>query len=102
MKKSIFHVGTSSENKSLFHKSHAAKAWETGKPSRRMEAEISRIGNDGCEIRVHEVLSKGEVRNRLYRLGDIDEFMHKVLENLARDKKWRALFSLVDFFKIDL
>jgi hypothetical protein len=99
MKSKKPHFGTCIENKMHFHKSHAAKAWETGRPSRRMEAEVSSFRGDHCTVVVHDVSSKGEVKNRSYKLIDINECVHKILCDYARDKQWRHFFALVNFFR---
>jgi hypothetical protein len=101
MKSKKPHFGTSIENKIHFHKSHAAKAWETGKPSRRMEAEVFPLVHDGCKILVHDVSSKGDVKNREYRLIDINQTVHKILTDYARDRQWKYFFALVNFFRED-
>ena len=99
MKNHKKHFGTSLENKIHFHKSHAAKAWETGRPSRRMEAEVSSFNSDSCIVVVHDVSSKGEIKNRSYKLIDINDCIHEILCDYARDKQWKYFFALINFFK---
>lgn len=101
MKKRLFHSITSPERQSSLHRSHVAKSLVTGRPSRRMEAEISCLKKDGCEVRVHEVTSKGEVKNRLYILNDVNPSLHALLEKFAKEKNWKSLFAIVDFFRED-
>lgn len=101
MKRRMFHSITSPERQSSLHRSHFAKSLVTGRPSRRMEAEISCLKEGICEVRVHEVTSKGEVKNRKYVLHDVGISLHSILEKLAKDRNWKSLFAIVDFFRDD-
>lgn len=101
MRRRLFHALTAPENQSKLSRSHAAKSLMTGKPSRRMQAEISCLKDNGCEVRIHEVTVNGDIKNRTYRLGDISPVIHSILEKFARDQYWKGLFPLVDFFRTD-
>jgi hypothetical protein len=98
-KRRLFHSITKDDNRKDLHRSHAAKSWETGKPSRRMEANVSCLNNSVCSLTVIDVSAKGCVKNRSYVLSDIDEDIHGLICRLAKDKKWKPLFALVDLFK---
>jgi hypothetical protein len=99
MKRKSNNFATSIENKHLLHRSHVAKSWETGRPSRRMEAEVSCLREYGCTIKVHDVSVRGVVKNRIYKLSDINESVHKIISQFAHERNWKHLFALIEFFR---
>lgn len=98
-KRRIFHAITAPENQSSLHKSHVAKSLTTGRPSRRMDVEISCLENGCCKVKVHEVTAKGEIKNRVYSLSDVTDMLHSILDKFAKDKYWKGLFPIVDMFR---